>query len=107
MIRVFFRAVWRLLILLAGVAAVWLTIFKVYPYADTRLPAAIVLLLIYAAFAYVIIPTLVRILRLFDKPDHIPLYAITPDGWPSDPRGGAAGGLRRSFRVVDGGRKED
>lgn len=85
MIRVFFRAVWRLLILLAGIAAVWLTIFKVYPYADTRLPAAIVLLLIYAAFAYLIIPTLVRILRLFDKPDHIPLYAITPDGWPSDP----------------------
>lgn len=85
MIQVLFRTLWRMLIFLAGVLLVWVTIFKVYPYADTRLPVAIVLILIYAAFAYVIIPTLVRILRLFDKPDHIPLYAITPDGWPSDP----------------------
>lgn len=68
-----------------GAVIVWFAIFKVYPYADTRLPAYIVLLLIYAAFAYVVIPTLIRILRLFDKPNHIPLYAITPDGWPSDP----------------------
>lgn len=85
MIQVLFRTLWRMLILCAGIVLVWVTIFKVYPYADTRLPVAIVLILIYAAFAYVVIPTLVRILRLFDKPDHIPLYAITPDGWPSDP----------------------
>lgn len=85
MIQALFRTLWRMLILFAGIVLVWMTVFKVYPYADTRLPAAIVLLLIYTTFAYVIIPTLVRILRLFDKPDHIPLYAITPDGWPSDP----------------------
>lgn len=85
MIRVIFRGIWRMLILLAGASLLWFAIFKVYPYADTRLPAYIVLLLLYAAFAYVVIPTLVRILRLFDKPNHIPLYAITSDGWPSDP----------------------
>ncbi len=85
MVRVILRSVWRLLILLAGASLLWFTLFRVYPYADTRLPAFIVLLLIYAFFAYVAIPSLVRILRLFDKPNHIPLYAITPDGWPSDP----------------------
>ncbi len=85
MIRVILRSIWRLLILLAGASLLWFTIFKVYPYADTRLPAYVVLLLIYAFFAYIAIPTLVRILRLFYKPNHIPLYAITPDGWPSDP----------------------
>ncbi len=85
MIRVFLRTLWRLFILLAGVVLVWFTIFEFFPYADVRLPAFLVLLLIYIAFVYVIIPTLIRILRLFDKPNHIPLYAVTPDGWPSDP----------------------
>lgn len=85
MVRVFFRALWRLLILLIGAVLIWFTLFKVLPYADVRLPAFIVLLLIYTAFAYVVIPTFIRIFRLFDKPNHIPLYAITPDGWPSDP----------------------
>ena len=85
MIRILLRALWRLFILLIGVLLAWFTIFKVFPYADVRLPAFIVLLLAYTAFAYIIIPTLIRILRLFDKPNHIPLYAITPDGWPSDP----------------------
>lgn len=85
MIHVLLRALWRLFIFFIGVLLVWLTIFKVAPYADVRLPVFIVLLLVYAVFAYIIIPTLIRILRLFDKPNHIPLYAVTPDGWPSDP----------------------
>ncbi len=85
MIRVFLRALWRFFILLLGVLLVWFTVAMVVPYADVRLPLFFVLLFIYAAFAYVIIPTLIRILRLFDKPDHIPLYAITSDGWASDP----------------------
>jgi len=85
MIRVLSRALWRLLILLIGATLIWFSLFKVFPFADVRLPAFVVLLLIYAVFAYIVIPTLIRILRLFDKPDHIPLYAITPDGWPSDP----------------------
>lgn len=85
MIRLFLRVFWRLLILCIGIVLVWFTIFEIYPYADTRMPAFVVLLLIYAAFAYIVIPTLVRIFRIFSKPDHIPLYAVTPDGWPSDP----------------------
>ncbi len=85
MIRGFLRTLWRLAILLAGATLIWLTLFKILPYADLRLPVFVVLLISYAVFAYIIIPTLIRILRLFDKPNHIPLYAITPDGWPSDP----------------------
>lgn len=85
MIRALFRALWRLAILAAGMLAAWFALFRFYPYADTRLPMFFVIVLIYAGFAYLIIPTLIRILRLFDKPNHIPRYAITPDGWPSDP----------------------
>lgn len=85
MINALFHALWRLFIFVIGVVLVWFTIFKFYPYADTRLPAFLVLLLVYAGFAYVIIPALIRIFRLFNKPNHIPRYAVTPDGWPSDP----------------------
>lgn len=85
MIRVLFHTLWRLLILAIGIGLAWLTVFRFYPYADSRLPLFFVLLLIYAGFAYIIIPTLIRILRIFSTPDHIPRYAITPDGWPSDP----------------------
>ncbi len=85
MIPVFLRSLWRLFILLVGVTLIWFTVFEVIPYADVRFPVFIVLLLTYTVFAYIIIPTLIRILRIFDKPNHIPLYAITPDGWPSDP----------------------
>lgn len=85
MLNVLFHTLWRFFILIIGIILVWFTIFKFYPYADTRLPAFIVLLLVYAGFAYVIIPTLLRVSRLVNKPNHIPRYAITPDGWPSDP----------------------
>lgn len=85
MLRILLRYLWRSIIFAVGVILVWFTIFAVVPYADVRLPAFVVLFLVYIAFAYVIIPTLIRILRIFDKPNHIPLYAITPDGWPSDP----------------------
>lgn len=85
MINALFHTAWRLFVLLIGIILAWLAIFKFYPYADSRLPAFLVLLIVYAAFAYVIIPALIRMFRLFSRPDHIPRYAVTPDGWPSDP----------------------
>lgn len=85
MLKLYLRALWRFFILVVGVVIAWLTIFEFFPYADIRLPAFFVVVIVYAAFAYIIIPTLIRVLRIFDKPNHIPLYAITPDGWPSDP----------------------
>lgn len=85
MILAFLRNLWRAVVLLIGLVTIWFTIFKIYPYADSRLPAFSVLIILYIAFAYVIIPGLIRILRLLDKPNHIPTYAITSDGWPSDP----------------------
>lgn len=80
-----FRLIWRLIIFGLGIVAIWLGITKVYPYADTRLPAFVVVLLLYCAFVYIVIPLLFRLLRIVIKPDHIPLYVTTADGWPSDP----------------------
>ena len=84
MLGFLFRSLWRLIILLIGVSLVWL-ITSIYPYAHTHIPAAILILLIYIFIAYIGIPTLIRLLRIFIKPNHIPLYATTPDGWPADP----------------------
>jgi LssY-like putative type I secretion system component LssY len=85
MFGVVFRIIWRILILFIGAYVLWLTVFKVYPYADTRLPTFAVLLLIYCLFAYLVIPTLVRLFRLVIKPNHLPVYAVSADGWSSDP----------------------
>ena len=85
MISFLFRTVWRILIFAAGTLILWLTVFKVYPYAHNRLPLYVVLLLIYCLLAYVAIPALIRIFRLVIKPNRIPLYVTMRDGWPSDP----------------------
>lgn len=79
------RMLWRLFIFTVGVVAIWLTVFELAPFADARLPFFVVLLLLYCLVAYIIIPALIRLFRLVIKPDHIPLYASTGDGWPSDP----------------------
>lgn len=59
--------------------------FKALPYADERMPQYLALLLLYCILAYVVIPFLIRLFRLVIKPDHIPVYVVSGDGWPSDP----------------------
>lgn len=80
-----FRTLWRLFIFSAGFLILWFTVFKAFPYADARMPLFFVLLLAYCFLAYVAIPALIRVFRWVIKPDHIPLYVTTSDGWPSDP----------------------
>ncbi len=76
---------WRGLILAAGALILWWVIFKAVPYADARLPIYIVVILVYCFLVYLVIPSLIRIFRLFVKANHVPHYATTSDGWPSDP----------------------
>ena len=85
MLRFLLRSLWRAAIFLVGVGFVWVTVDIIYPYANEQMPAFFVLLLIYIFFAYIGIPTLIRLLRIFIKPNHIPVYVTTGDGWPSDP----------------------
>lgn len=85
MFRFIIRTVWRILIFAIGAIIIWLSVFELIPFVDARLPLYLVLLLFYCLFAYAIIPALMRLFRLVIKPDHIPLYVSTGDGWPSDP----------------------
>lgn len=85
MIARLLRILWRVLILALGAAVLWLAIAYLIPYIDARLPLFVALLFAYCLFAYIVIPNLIRLFRLVVKPNHIPLYAVTSDGWPSDP----------------------
>ncbi len=85
MFGLYFRLLWRLLILLLGVLLAFGVVEKAFPYLDKYLPASIVFLVLYIAVAYAGIPALIRLWRLVIKPNHIPMYVTTPDGWASDP----------------------
>lgn len=85
MFSLIFRLFWRALIFTLGMILIWFSVTKVYPYADSQLPAFLVIFIFYCVFAYGIIPLLVRLFRIVIKPDHIPLYVTSGDGWPSDP----------------------
>lgn len=78
------RTLWRLIVLAVGIGLIIL-IIELFPYAQAQLPIAVVLLIIWCLAAYVFIPALIRLHRVFIKPNHIPHYAGTGDGWPSDP----------------------
>jgi len=85
MFKTLFRSFWRVNIFIIGVFGTAVIVFKIFPYADTKLPVYIALLATYSLFAYIFIPTIIRLFRLVIKPNHIPLYVTTGDGWPSDP----------------------
>ncbi len=85
MVRFLLRLVWRLIILLLGIATLSLIVMTLWPESGSRPAIFVVLLVTYCLMAYLVIPTLMRLFHVFSRPDHIPLYVTTRDGWPSDP----------------------
>ncbi len=85
MIGISFRIIWRLLILLLGVTLAFGVIDQGFPYLDQYFPSWLVFLIAYLFVAYIGIPVLIRLWRVVIKPDHLPVYVTTGDGWASDP----------------------
>ncbi len=85
MFGITFRIAWRLAVLIVGITVAYLIVKTIFPYLDRHLPLFLVVAILYALGAYVVVPLLVRLWRIAIKPNHIPVYAITGDGWPSDP----------------------
>lgn len=85
MIPFLLRQLWRLTIFALGALVLQFLITTFWPESGSRLAAFFALLLIYSLMAYIVIPNLMRIFHIFSRPNHIPLYAATGDGWPSDP----------------------
>jgi hypothetical protein len=81
----FIRFIKRALVLLPGLAVALLAAKEVYPLLDRRVPAELAILITYVISAYVLIPGVIRMIRLVVRPKHIPLYCVTPDGFASDP----------------------
>lgn len=85
MIRFILRSVWRLVIFLLGVGALYFIVTTLWPESGSRVAIFIALLLTYCLMAYLVVPNLMRLFHVFLRPNHIPLYVTTGDGWPSDP----------------------
>lgn len=85
MVHFLFRTLWRILIFLLGFIALGVIVAILWPETNSRLSIFIVLLVTYCLMAYLVIPNLMRLFHVFQKPHHIPLYVTTGDGWPSDP----------------------
>lgn len=85
MLDIIFRFLKRIVVLLPGLAVAYFVTTDVYPFLDRGVPHAIAILAAYILAAYVLIPALMRVIRFFVRPKHIPLYCTTPDGFASDP----------------------
>ncbi|MDB5183754.1 MAG: hypothetical protein JWO07_435, partial [Candidatus Saccharibacteria bacterium] len=85
MVHFILRTVWRLLILLLGIALLIVIVYTVWPDTSSRPAVFAAFLLTYCLMAYIVVPNLMRLFHVFSKPNHIPLYVTTGDGWPSDP----------------------
>ncbi len=79
------RAIKRFIILVPGILIGYLAYTDLFPAFKRRLNGALALLFTYVLAAYVLIPLGLRLVRLFIRHKHLPLYSTTPDGLASDP----------------------
>ncbi len=85
MIGTLLRLMWRAFVGIVAVILAYGTVFLFFPYLQNHLPVLINFIIIYILTAYIGIPFLVRLWHLVLKPTHLPLYAVSADGWSSDP----------------------
>lgn len=85
MIQYATRLAKRLAVLVPGLIIVYFSVRNILPYFHRRLPLSVAIFATYILAAYVLIPALIRLVRVIVPTDHLPLYCVTPDGFASDP----------------------
>jgi hypothetical protein len=85
MIQSSLRLVKRFAVLLPGIAIAYVSVTHIFPYFDRSLPLGAAVFVTYVLGAYVLVPGIIRLWRIFRPADHLPLYCVTPDGFASDP----------------------
>lgn len=85
MIDYLVRAVKRFAVLLPGLIIAYFSVRDIFPLFDKRLPLGLAILLTYIVGAYVLIPALIRLIRIIAPARHLQGYSVTPDGFASDP----------------------
>ena len=97
MIQFFARTLTRFAILIPGLVIAYFGVDQIFPYFNDQLPVGVAILFTYILCAYILIPALLRIFRIFKPPIHLPIYSITPDGLASDPLNVAIVATRRQL----------
>ena len=76
----------RFVVLLPGIVIAYLSVRDIFPYIHHRLHfSGLAVFVTYMLAAYVLLPAIIRLIRIINPPDHLPLYCVTPDGFASDP----------------------
>lgn len=100
MIQYMVRFAKRFALLLPGIVIAYFSVRDIFPTLDKRFPAALAIFFTYVIAAYVLIPALVRVVRVFLPERHLPKYCVTPDGFASDPLNIALIGSREQLIVA-------
>jgi len=90
----------RFAVLVPGIIIAYFSFYKIFPAFDKKLPLALAILATYALGAYVLVPALIRVGRIFYPANHLPLYCVTPDGFASDPLNVGVIATRRQLITV-------
>ncbi|HJP80820.1 MAG TPA: LssY C-terminal domain-containing protein [Candidatus Saccharimonadales bacterium] len=85
MIGTMWRLLWRVFVGGVAILLAYGTVVIFYPYLHNHFPILINLIILYFGIAYIGIPLLIRLWHLVLRPRHLPHYATSGDGWPSDP----------------------
>lgn len=88
----------RFAVLIPGIVIAYFSVRDIFPYFDSRLPLGIAIFITYVLAAYVLIPALIRFIRIIRPVNHLPLYCVTPDGFASDPINIAIVGTRSQLK---------
>lgn len=91
------RFIKRFAVLIPGIVIAYFSARDIFPLIDKRFPLEIAIFITYVISAYVLIPALIRLLRIILPPQHLPLYCVTPDGFASDPLNVGIIGSRREL----------
>lgn len=102
MVNYSLRLVKRFAVLVPGLVIVYFSARDIFPVIKSRVPLALAILLTYGLTAYVLIPAAIRVIRIFIRTNHLPLYSVTPDGFASDPLNiGLIGTRRQLIRAME------
>lgn len=86
MVSLIVRLLKRFAVLVPGIVIAYFSAHYIYPVIDSRfVPAVLAVLVTYVIAAYLLIPLLIRLIRVVIRPKHLPHYSVTPDGFASDP----------------------
>ena len=75
----------RFAVLIPGLVIAYFSVHNIFPFIDKGVPAGLAIFITYVLAAYVLIPLLIRAVRIIFPARHLQSYCVTPDGFASDP----------------------